>query len=656
MSRLVLFLVVVALVATGLSWLADRPGSLVVNWQGYEVETSVFRAVVLLAFLVGLLLVAWNVIRQIWRTPAAVGHFFNRRRQERGLEALSSGMIAIGAGDRLLAARSAQQARKALPNEPLTHLLRAQAAQLSGDRATSRRIFEAMLSAPDTEQLGLRGLYLEAEREGETEAARQFAERALGLNPKLAWPIDGLFEMQCKAEDWPAALNTLEIARRHGHIEKATADRRRAVLLTGQAQAAEEENATKAVELASEAHNLAPDLIPAAAIAGRVLAARGQTARVAKVIERTWRRAPHPDLAMAYAYARPGDSPRDRLERVKRLARLTPHSVEGPIAVATTAVEARDWEEARRALVPLLDGRLSQRVCTLMARIEGGEHSAAGKVREWLARAVNAPRDPVWTADGIISDSWAPISPVTGALDAFQWKVPVVASAADEDAARTLEKLEEFVLLGAGPSTGNADDLTYDTTAIEADEARPAAPQRETTSDHSSATPAAPPATPARMPQASMEQGPVTTQPVRSAATPTTASEDVATAEPTRREAAAAAITPALQSVSGPAKTAAEKADGRATSGLASTPHTAAGTNPAVIAPAVSRTTQAAASAASAAVGAGTIAVNGTAASYIKAKGAEPHIFVPLRAPDDPGLDDAANDDADKPVKTQKRS
>ena len=165
--------------------------------------------------------------------------------------------------------------------------------------------------------------------------------------------------------------------------------------------------------------------MPAAAIAGRILASRGNTPRAARVLLRTWRLAPHPDLAAAYAYARPGDSPRDRLNRVRHLARLTPHDAEGPIAVAITAIEAREWDEARKALEPLLEGRLTQRVATLMARIEGEQHGHAGRVREWLARAVNAPRDPAWTADGVVSDRWAPVSPVTGALDAFRWRVPV---------------------------------------------------------------------------------------------------------------------------------------------------------------------------------------------------------------------------------------
>lgn len=467
MTRLILFLVGVIAAAAGLSWLADRPGSLVVNWQGYEIETSVFRAVILFALVLGAAVMAWSVVRQIWASPASVGRFIHRRRQERGLDALSSGMIAIGAGDRSLATRYAVQARKALPNEPLTHLLRAQAAQLSGDRATSRRIFEAMLSTPDTEQLGLRGLFLEAEREKAGEAARQFAKRALELNPKLTWAFDALFELECKAGDWAGALETLSVGRKHGQIEKPDADRRRAVLLTAQAQALDEEGGQKALDLAAEAHALSPDLVPAAAIAGRVLASRGNTARAAKIIERTWKRQPHPDLATVYAFARPGDSPRDRLERIKRLARSTPHASEGAIALAKAAIEARSWDEARSALAPLIDGRLTQRVCALMARIEQDDKGNAGGVREWLARAVSAPRDPAWTADGVVSETWAPISPVTGALDAFEWRVPVEAvSGKSGSAVPALGDLDDLIALAGGgdgpglPSAGrSADDF-----------------------------------------------------------------------------------------------------------------------------------------------------------------------------------------------------
>ncbi len=452
MLRLVVYFLVVAGLAAVLSWLADNPGSIVVNWRGYIWDTNVFQMAIILSVLAALTIVVWTALRSIWQSPAAIGNFFNRRREKRGLEALSSGMIAIGAGDRSLATRYAIQARKSLPNEPMTHLLRAQAAQLAGDRATSRRIFEAMLASPDTEALGLRGLFLEAEREGETEAARQFAERAVRLNPKLSWPVDALFEIQCKSGDWDGALDTLAIARKHGHVEKAAADRRRAVLLAGQAQEAEDNDPERAMNLAIEAHNLAPDLVAAAAVAGRLLAARGNTPRATKVLQKCWRKSPHPDLAVAYAYARLGDSPRDRLQRVRELTAATPNVIESPIALANAAIEARDFEAARAALAPLSEGRLTQRVCTLMARIEGEQNGNAGAVREWLARAVNAPRDPAWTADGIVSETWQPVSPVTGALDAFQWRVPVEA-AQPHSKELLAQKIEELVKLGVRPET-----------------------------------------------------------------------------------------------------------------------------------------------------------------------------------------------------------
>ncbi len=475
MIRVLVFLATVLAAAVGLSWLSDNPGTVSIYWPALNLKAdpSVFQVMIGVTLLVAAALIVWSLIRQVWNSPAAVGSHMNRRRQQRGLDALSSGMIAIGAGDRDTATHYAIQARKSLPNEPLTHLLRAQAAQLSGDKATSRRIFEAMLAAPDTEQLGLRGLFVEAQRENEPEAARQFAERALKLNPKLSWAADSLFEIQCKSGDYRAALETLNLARRNHLIDKPLADRRRAVLLTGLAISVEDADPAKALQLATEAHGLAPDLVPAANLAGRMLAARGQTGKAARIIQKTWTRAPHPDLATAYAFARIGDSPRDRLERVKQLAALNPTSIESAIAVANAAIDAKAFDEARTALEPVIETGLTQRIATLMARIESEQNGDKGRVREWLARAVNAQRDAVWTADGVVSEAWGPVSPVTGQLDAVQWRVPVEhASGADADL--LARRVEELVALGA--------PRAHDHDAIEAD--------RETMTDFE---PSAPP-------------------------------------------------------------------------------------------------------------------------------------------------------------------
>jgi HemY protein len=73
-------------------------------------------------------------------------------------------------------------------------------------------------------------------------------------------------------------------------------------------------------------------------------------------------------------------------------------------------------------------------VAALMAELEERQHGDTGRAREWMTRAMHARRDPAWTADGFVSDHWMPVSPLTGRLDAFEWKDPL----AGEDFSRAL--------------------------------------------------------------------------------------------------------------------------------------------------------------------------------------------------------------------------
>ncbi|XSG81684.1 MAG: heme biosynthesis protein HemY [Methyloligella sp. ZOD6] len=425
MIRILVFIVLVALAAFGLAWLADQPGTIELQWFGYQIETSAFVGALGVAAIAVLLIATWSLFSFIVTRPGAIAARMKQRRRRHGFEALTGGLLAIGIGDRAGAEHHAATARRLLPNEPLTALLRAQTAQLKEDRESARRAFESMLDNPETELLGLRGLFLEAKRRNDPEAARHFVEQAAERNPKLAWSVNALFDLQARSGDWDDALQTLAIARKNDHIDAHDALRRRAVLLAAEAEELESVEPDRALALAGEAQRLAPDLIPAAEIAGRILASKGETKRAGKVIAKTWRLAPHPDLALVYAYADPGAPPKERLKRVKYLTTYNPQDIEAPLAIAHAAIEAQEWEEARLCLQPYLDDRPSARICALMARIEAGEFGDRGREREWLARAMRAPRDRAWVADGYISDRWMPVSPVTGQVDAFAWKQPV---------------------------------------------------------------------------------------------------------------------------------------------------------------------------------------------------------------------------------------
>jgi len=424
MIRVVLFLILVGLVALGFAWLADRPGEVVVNWLGYRIETSFLVGVVAIALVAILTTVLWSVGLFVLRAPQRLARARGERRRRRGLAAVSRGLVAIGAGDAPAARKFAGDAQRIAPAESLTLLLAAQTAQLHGDRVGAEAAFREMAERPETRLIGLRGLYVESRRRDDLAAARLFAEEAATTAPSLPWAGQAVLEFRCADRDWEGALQVLDRNQKAGLLDAATWRRHRAVLMTARAMSLEDANRDAAKGLALGAIKLAPDLVPAAALAGRLLADAGEIRKAGRIIEASWRLNPHPEFAEIFAHLRIADSARERLARIESLVRQTPGHIEGRLALARAALDAREFAVARAALEPLL-AEPTQRVATLMAEIEEVEHGDTGRAREWMARALRAARDPGWTADGFVSDRWMPVSPVTGRIDAFQWRVPV---------------------------------------------------------------------------------------------------------------------------------------------------------------------------------------------------------------------------------------
>jgi HemY protein len=426
MFRLLILLAAVALAAWGLMWLGDNPGVVTVTWGGVEYQFSLMLALGIVAAIAVFWSIVWGLLRFVFRIPSLMALAARARRREKGLAAVSRGLIAVSSGDTRAATKYAALANRLLEHEPMTKLLRAQAAQLAGDRQTAAAVYHDMLEHHQLQGLGLRGLHLEARRGGDHEAALQYAMRANAHAP-AAWAGQAVLDDRARRGDWTGALATVDSNAAARLIDKPTANRWRAVIRTAMAEEQMDRDPKGALALAQEACRLAPSLVPAAAIYGRLAAASGDYRRATRALENAYAQTPHPDLAAAYLRVRHGDSAEDRLARARTLARVAPNDPESMLTVGRAALEAHDRDAARTAIAPLLasdspHGRPTRRVCLLMADIEEAE-GHEGAVREWLGRAARAPRDKAWVADGFISDRWAPVSP-SGALDAFVWRTP----------------------------------------------------------------------------------------------------------------------------------------------------------------------------------------------------------------------------------------
>ena len=423
MLKLLWRFLLLLLLAIGFAWLADRPGSVTINWLGREIQMSVVIAAAAAIILLAAMLFSWNIIRQLWRSPRAAREYWRFRKHRKGYEALSKGLIAASAGDALAASRNAALAGNTLADEPLVNVLAAQAAQLKGDKANVRRIFEEMAKESDTELLGLRGLFAEARNAGDLVAALKFAERATNLNPRLPWASTAVLQVQTARKSWEAAAVTLDQQSRHALIDRKEANRKRAAMLTAEALSAEDSDRPKALRLANAALDLDSALVPAAALAARCHMAEGSTRKAMKVLRSCWALSPHPDLADLIAKANPGDDPELRFERIRDTVGDPATNIEAAVALAKAALAARRLDVARDALSAWSASLPQARVCALLAQIEdaAGEKTRA---REWLARAIQAPRDPMWMSDGVANTRWVPVSPVTGEIVPCEWKVP----------------------------------------------------------------------------------------------------------------------------------------------------------------------------------------------------------------------------------------
>ncbi len=445
MIRIILFLLLIALGAAGASWVAEQPGDVVLVSGNLKLSTTLPRFVLLIGIVVVAAVMLWAILRILWRTPERIRRNRREKRHARGRRAITQGLLAIGHGDSSAARAHAEVARRHAAQDPLALLLEAQSAQLNGDQQGAQRVFRAMAEREDTRLLGLRGLFIEAQRADDPVAAVMVAEEALKVSPSSLWASHAVLGFCCAKGDWAGALGILDNNQSSGLIDKATYRRQRGVLLTARALELEKVDRDLARESAVEAIKLAPTLVPAAVLASKFESEAHQVRRSMRIVETAWLAQPHPDLADAYAHVKLGDSARQRLVRVETLAAKAPGHIEGALAIARAAIDASEFTKAREALAPFVAAP-TQRVALLMAEIERTEHGDSGRARAWTLRAVRALHDPAWTADGYVSDRWRPVSPVTGRLDAFQWQTPVAALPSDKGATIEASPFEEAML------------------------------------------------------------------------------------------------------------------------------------------------------------------------------------------------------------------
>jgi len=421
----------IGLVVAAAIWLAERPGSVALEWGVYKITAHL--GLVLVGALGALLLALfiYRLTQIITQAPENLARYNARRRQEKGYKALTLGLTAVAAGDGKIANYQSYRAHKFLEEDQgLPLLLQAQAARLKGDEAAANKSFAALLANPDTAFLGVRGLLQAALDHGRHEKALDYAYEALRLYPKQPWVLRTVYDLELRTHDWRKASELLKRLEKAGGIEPQTAISDRAAMETAQGieylHDGKREDAALCFKTALKKDAA---FLPASIELSDLYIDDKKRTKTQKLLENVLQKTSHPALIQAWANIIPAKAAPDKLARVQwmeKLVDINPDDALIRMAVAQVAIEGKLWGEARAHLQYAEDLVPSAALYRLYAELESQTTKDEDAIADWHDKAAQAPDDPVWQCaqSGIIVDKWQPFGPYGGAFNTVMWGTP----------------------------------------------------------------------------------------------------------------------------------------------------------------------------------------------------------------------------------------
>lgn len=420
MIRLILFLLIIILLSLGVSWLAEEPGQVAIEWSVYHAEMSVLTLVAAVAaFALVCVIIYWAVFAML-RSPRMWMQARNVKRQSLGLTALTETFAAIASQDVRSARRYLKRAEALLPEQPLTLMLASQVARLEGNDSKSQLYLEKMSKAGVTEFMALRGMVENARRAGEYDVALRHAEKAYQMKPNdhwLATTLIGLYATTGKLEE---ALQVLHKAARKRALQSSEVHPIRAAVLTAHAKAlADKQQWVAAAQSLKIALRGSPKFVPAIVQLAHVYVRQGDISMALKTAGDGWRRLAHPEIggALLGCY----DAAKDKKKAAKilrKLAKAQSDNDEAQVLMAGLAAREGDNASALGILKHLIvSSGETARICSLIAAVEHAQENHDQEAY-WHRHAKDAPSAMLWECGSCkrTTDKWELTCPQCGAV------------------------------------------------------------------------------------------------------------------------------------------------------------------------------------------------------------------------------------------------
>ncbi|HOO81785.1 MAG TPA: heme biosynthesis HemY N-terminal domain-containing protein [Alphaproteobacteria bacterium] len=412
-------------------WIAERPGSVRIEWMEYTFTIQMgFFLLVALVFVL-LTLFIYQVLKTFVGFPSSLRRYNEVKAREKGYRALTRGLTAVAAGDKKAAALYSKKASKLLEGDTgLPLLLEAQAARLDGREEDAAQSFVALLEDKDASFLGVRGLLQTALGSGDDEGALALAEKALDLHPHQGWILKIVYDLQIRQRLWTKAEKMLARVENAGVMAPEVVRSDRLALYLAQAEKDLADGySSDALYLIKKAQKLSPDFAPATISLAEFHMREGHPRKAQNAVLKAWKTAPHEALALYWMTLKDDENVPDALARLRHLERLLKmcgESARVQLMAGQIAIEAGLWGEARAFLQEAEKLGATTSLYKAFAMLEERSSRNEVAIKEHLSRAAGAMADKVWVCreTGNIYERWSPVAQPHGSFNTIIWDIP----------------------------------------------------------------------------------------------------------------------------------------------------------------------------------------------------------------------------------------
>lgn len=357
MKRFLHLIIYCLLIVAAVVWLHSYPGTILINWFGYEIQITIAFAVIILlclALAVYILRIPLSFVR--WVKESIDSR--SKKNQEVFVERMLKSYLS---GDTKQSMKLIVKAEKVLKDRPELKTL------LDALINPNAQIFNDMLQKEDMQLAAVKGLVALHQQKGEIKQALDLCQKALPKNKDIAWLVSATLQLEQLNEQWEKSLETLELARKlHIVDERSYATQKANVLLR--------------LDRPYEAFKAAPWMSEAAVLSAKMYPKKGDD-----ILQTAWENNPNWSVYEAYKalYAR-----KDVIGFYQSVHKLTDKNKTARLnylVLADAAINASLWNEARKELTAYLDMYTpTPLVAMMMAIIEAEENRNFKEAKPWI--------------------------------------------------------------------------------------------------------------------------------------------------------------------------------------------------------------------------------------------------------------------------------